>query len=133
MFEDLQQQLIALLTSGLTGESVYGAVPQDAAVPRVVVGEAEADSQDTDTSIGALVKVRVRIIRKAGDVAGGLEVLDRIRAILHHTEALTLAAATVVSVYIPTSSGDPPADDGKTRETEVSVAVLVDDITPGTD
>lgn len=133
MFEDLQQKLIILLTSGLTGEAVYGAVPQDAAVPRVVVGEPEAEARDTDTSLGALVKVKVRIIRKAGDVAGSLELLDRVRALLHNTEALTLDAATVVTVYIESSAGDPPADDGKTRETEVTVAVLVDDITPGTD
>jgi len=134
VFEDLQQKLIALLAAALGGgHSVYGAVPQNAAVPYLVVGEPAVDRMDTDSSLGALVKMRVRIIRKAGDIAGGLEMADFLIQLLHHTEALTLDAGTVVNVYVEGVSGDAPSDEGKTRETEVTVAVLVDDITPGTD
>lgn len=133
MFEDLQQQLLTLLAAGLAPEAVYGAVPHGAVAPYLVVGEPTAERRDTDSSLGALVSMRLRIVRKAGDIAGATEMADRIHALIHHTEALTLSAATVVSVYCEGMAGEPPADEGKTRETEVSVSVLLDDITPGTD
>lgn len=132
MFEELQQAVMALLTTGLAPDAVYGAVPQDATVPRVVVGEPSSERVDTDSSLGALVKLKVRVIRKAGDIAGSTAMSDRIHELLHHTALLTLSSATVVNVYIEGMAGDPPADEGKTRETEISVAVLLDDITPGT-
>src|SRR5688572_20707802 len=132
MFEELQQQLVALLVAGLPGEAIYGAVPQDAAVPRIVVGEVEADNADTDSSLGKLTRTRVRIIRKAGDMAGSVEMADRVLDLLHHTEALTLTTGDVVTVYCDGPVSDAPGDEGKTRETEVSVFVLVDDITSGT-
>lgn len=133
MFEDLQQKLIAMLAAALHPEAVYGARPQDAPVPFTLVGEPSSDRADTDDSIGRLVKTRVRFVRKAGDIAGSLARADLVAAVLHHTEMLTLDAGTVVTVYVDGVDSDPLVDDGKTRETEVTVAVLVDDITPGTD
>jgi hypothetical protein len=132
MHEELQAAIIALLAAGLP-EAVYGAVPQGAAYPYVVAGEPEGITQDTDTSVGELVHLRVRLFRKAGEVARANEFKDRVRSVLHRTEALSISKGSVVTVYVEGDSVEEPADDGKARETVVTVAILVDDITTGTD
>lgn len=133
MHEDLQQAIVALLTAGLTPLDVYAAVPQDAAYPYVVVGESDSTQSDTDDSDGELVRYQVRHFRAAGEVAKATEFIDRTRALLHHTEGVLLAAANVITVYVEGSAVEGPSDDGKARETVVTVAVLVDDIATGTD
>lgn len=133
MHEDLQQAIVSLLAAGLAPLSVFGAVPQDQAYPYVVVSEADSTQADTDDSDGELVRMQVRLFRAASEVARATEFIDRAKQLLHHTESLTLTTADVVTVYMEGSAVEGPSDDGKARETVVTVAILVDDITPGTD
>lgn len=131
MNEELQAAVTAALAAGLAPTPVYGAVPQGAAWPHVVCGTPAAEQRDTDTSNGALVRVPIRLFSAQGAVANATSFVDAVRATLHHVD-LTITSATVVTVYVEGSSVEEPSEDGKARETVVTVAVLVDDITTGT-
>jgi uncharacterized protein DUF3168 len=133
MNEELQRALYTLVSAGLAPMAVYGATPQDSAWPYVVIGTPNADTQDTNDSDGALVRVPVRLYSAQGALAASGQFVDQVRQLLHHTEALVLTSATVVTVYVEGSQIEEPSEDGKARETVVTVAILVDDITPGTD
>lgn len=132
MFEELQVAIRNLLVTAVAPVAVYGAVPQGAAVPYLTLGEPEREARDTDTSLGALVRLTVRLVTRDGDVASRAELLDRILEATHHVDGLTLTRASVVSMYLEGPQGSPLTDEGKTRETEVAVCVLLDDITSGT-
>lgn len=131
MNEELQAEIIALLVAGLSFD-VLGAVPQDTDWPYVVCGSPSSEPRDTDTSNGALVRVPVRLFNQSGAVAESTRFIDQVRALLHHTDDLELTTATVVTVYVEGTSVEEPTEDGKARETVVTVAVLVDDIITGT-
>ncbi len=129
MFEELQANLVTLLLARMAPLAVYGAVPQDAAYPYMVVGEHDAETADTDDTRRELVRYRLRHYRAAGAVAAAAEFEDNIRAALHRTEDLALTRGQVVTIYVEGSAVEEPADEGKARETAVTVAILISDIT----
>lgn len=131
MNEELQAAVITALAAGLAPLSVYGAVPQDAAWPYAVCGTPAAETRDTDTSDGALVRFPVRLFSAQGALAAATSFVDDVRAALHHVD-LSIGSANIISVYVEASSVEESSDDGKARETVVTVAVLVDDIATGT-
>lgn len=133
MDEELQIALIGLLSAEVAPLTVYGAVPQDTAVPYYVAGEPQSDDASTDTSTGALYKIRVSYYDKAGALSAANLAIGKIRAALHHKEdALSLSLGAAVTMYVEGTSVEEPSDEGKARETAVSVAILIDDITAGT-
>lgn len=131
MNEELQAAIITALNAALALD-VYGAVPQDTAWPYVVCGTPSSEQRDTDSSNGALVRAQVRLFAAQGAVALATQFEDQVRAALHHKSDLTLSNASVITVYVEGSSVEEPSEDGKARETVVTVAVLVDDIITGT-
>jgi hypothetical protein len=131
MNEELQAAIITALAAGLTPLPVYGAVPQGADWPYVACGTPSSEPRDTDSSLGALVRIPVRLFSAQGAIAAATGFVDQVRDTLHHTD-LTIASATVVTVYVEGSSVEEPSEDGKARETVVTVAILVDDITTAT-
>lgn len=133
MNEELQAALFTLVTAGLAPWPVYGAAPQDTAYPYVVVGEPETSPRNTDSSVGVLLTVRVRHFGRSGAVQESNEFLDRVRELLHHQEStLALTNAEAVTMYIDGTSVEEPSEEGKARETSATVAILIDDVTDGT-
>lgn len=135
MNEELQRALYALVAAGLAPDlPVFGFPPDNQPLPYVVLGEPQSQPADTTDSNGELVRVPVRIFTRASTLAQATEAVDRVRALLHHTEgALSLTKGTAVTMYIEGSSVEEPSEEGKARETVVTVAILVDDIITGTD
>jgi hypothetical protein len=135
MHEALRTALYILVHADLSADSiaVHDYVPDNTtSYPYVAIGEVAAAAEDTDSSDGALVRAKLLVSSKYKGGKECAEILDRLRTLLHHTEALVVPGSTVVSVYVEGTSQDPDAEAGELREGELDLAVRLDDITPGT-
>jgi hypothetical protein len=141
MHEELRKEIIRLLNAapihsvGTPPVDVvfHDHVPQDSTFPYGVLGDATSAGEDTDTAEGALVRFPISCFSK---YKGGREtaaMADAVRAALHHQEDLmVLTTCTAVTMFVEGSQEDPTTDDGKARESVVTVSIRVYAITAGT-
>lgn len=142
MHEELRKEIIRLLNAapvlsvGPPPAAVvfYDHVPQGvAAFPYGVMGDASTAAEDTDSADGALVRFPVSLFSKYKGGRETASMSDAVRDALHHHEdSLVLTTCTAVTMFVEGSQEDPTTDDGKARESVVTVAVRVYAITAGT-
>lgn len=133
MHESIRAALFTLL-DGHTftpAAKAYDHVPQDSKVfPRIAIDTVSYDQKDTDSTVGALFAITIRVSSKYKGGKECADLLDQLHTLLHHKDDFTVAGAAVVSVYVEGSTQEPDAEAGELREGALSLAVLLDDIAP---
>ena len=122
----LQKAIYDALVAALTASAVpvYDSVPDATEPAYVVVGEADEEEWDTDTSVGREVRLLVHTWSRYTGMKQVKDIMDTIKATLHNV-SLSVAGQVVVLVLLEYSEARLDAD-GLTRHGVQRFVVLME-------
>ncbi len=124
--ESVYQALSADMDLMAMVAGVYNHVPQDVAVPYVVIGEMRSLDRSTVEQVAAEIDMQLHIFSRHRGTKEALAILQQVKAILHRAD-LVLDGANLVYLYF-NNSNLRKLSDGLTWQVTLLFSALVEEV-----